>query len=372
MNNYLDIILLTICNKLQLSESKYELATERYRTISNIIQSDPVFENIELNMYAHGSFRLKTTVKPLEGEEYDLDFVVEISANTIGNMTPNELYNHIYRILSKDGKHNGMVEKKSRCIRVNYANDFHLDIMPGKQIFCGKNEILVPDRELSQWYHHSNPIDYADWFEGQARKGIISEIQNLRKIQCSTEPIEEQEIVTRLEPLRRAVQLIKRYRDVYCDKYNAKSVRSIIICTLMGEITSTYSDTLQIITDFCKYVKSKNNMSYGNPFEVHNPVVDELLTEKWEEDSQNYTDFINMVKELEMDVIQLRNKNINREIDLLLKKMFGETITNDAIKEYAKVISENRNKGALAVDSKGRLNAIGQGKTVKKNTFYGD
>ena len=52
--------------------------------------------------------------------------------------------------------------------------------------------------------------------------------------------------------------------------------------------------------------------------------------------------------------------------------MFGETITNEAIKEYAKILNENRNKGVLAVDSKGRLNSLGLGKTVKKNTFYGD
>lgn len=372
MKNYLDTILLTICNKLQLPESKYELAVKRYQTISQIIQAAPVFKGVELNMYAQGSFRLKTTVKPLGEEEYDLDFVVEISANTAGAMSPNELYNHIYRILSKDGIHNEMLEKKARCIRVNYANDFHLDIMPGKQIKSGKHEILVPDKELMQWYHHSNPIDYADWFEEQARKGIISEINKLRRIQCSAEPIEEQEIVTRLEPLRRAVQLIKRYRDMYCDMNNTEPVRSIVICTLMGEITSTYSDTLQIITDFCKYVKSKNNISNGKPFKVYNPVVDELLTEKWQEDSQNYIDFINMVRKLESDVIQLESKKLNKDIDLLLKTMFGETITNEAIKEYAKILNENRNKGVLAVDSKGRLNSLGLGKTVKKNTFYGD
>ena len=140
----------------------------------------------------------------------------------------------------------------------------------------------------------------------------------------------------------------------------------------MGEITSTYSDTLQIITDFCKYVKSKNNISNGKPFKVYNHVVDELLTEKWQEDSQNYIDFINMVRKLESDVIQLESKKLNKDIDLLLKTMFGETITNEAIKEYAKILNENRNKGVLAVDSKGRLNSLGLGKTVKKNTFYGD
>ena len=101
MNKYVDKILLTICSKLQLPEYLYKLADERYHTIATIIESDPVFKNVELNMYAHGSFRLKTTVKPLNGEDYDLDFVVEIPENI--QMTPQQLYNELYRILSHDG-----------------------------------------------------------------------------------------------------------------------------------------------------------------------------------------------------------------------------------------------------------------------------
>lgn len=372
MNKYVDKILLTICSKLQLPEYLYKLADERYHTIATIIESDSVFKNVELNMYAHGSFRLKTTVKPLNGEDYDLDFVVEISAETAGKMTPVELYDHIFRILSTDGIHNKMIEKKSRCIRINYANDFHMDIMPGKQINVISREIIVPDKELKNWYHHSNPIRYAEWFEEQAKTHIISEIQQMRKVQCSAEPIEEREIVTRLEPLRRAVQLIKRYRDIYCDEHETVPVRSIIICTLMGHITSTYSDTLQIIQDFYSYVNQCILESGQTPFVVKNPVVDETLSEKWEEDIQNYRDFVSMIDSLKQDVAKLRTLTINSDMNALMKKMFGETVTNEAIMEYAKKMNENRSEGVLSVDSAGRLNTKGVGASVRKNTFYGE
>lgn len=174
MASYRDNLLIGICGKLQLQPSKYTLAEERYKTISNIIQADEVFKTIDLRMYPHGSFRLKTTVKPLSDNEYDLDFVVEIPGGV--TMTPQDLYNHIYRILSNDGIHKGMLEKKSRCVRVNYANDFHMDIMPGQVINRATNEIIVPDRELKNWNHHSNPIGYAEWFENQAKTVIRYEL----------------------------------------------------------------------------------------------------------------------------------------------------------------------------------------------------
>ena len=111
MRTYTEELLLRICQKLQLTPSLYEQATERYETIAKIITKDDAFQKIDLNIYPQGSFRLKTTVKPLSSEEYDLDFVAELPADSA--MTPHQLYDHVFRILSSDGIHDKMVEKKT-------------------------------------------------------------------------------------------------------------------------------------------------------------------------------------------------------------------------------------------------------------------
>lgn len=368
MEKYTEKILYEICDKLQLQASLYKLAEQSYNTITDIIQSDDKFKDISLKMYAQGSFRLKTTVKPLNNDEYDLDFVVEIPENV--KMTPQQLYNELYRILSQDGVHNEMLEKKSRCVRIVYANDFHMDIMPGQSVGQG-TEIIVPDRELKTWYHHSNPIGYAEWFEKQARTHIINELALCNKFQKNAEPIDNQEITERLEPLRKSVQLIKRYRDIYCGVNKKEPVRSIVICTLMGHISSSYSDTLTIISDFCRYVNSQINMSQGKPFIVKNPVVDEILTEKWIEKIQNYQDFVDMMNALTDDVKELQALRLNVDITKKLKKMFGENITNEAVKKIAERLSAERKAGTLTVASSGLLNTKAIGVAVKTNTFYG-
>lgn len=369
MIGYTENIILEICSKLQLQPNLYALADERYHTIADTIQGDAAFDKLELRMYPQGSFRLKTTVKPLKGNEYDLDFVAELPQNS--NMTPKQLYEHIYRILSTDGIHNKMLEKKSRCIRVCYANDFHIDIMPGQAVDRLTNEIIVPDRELKNWYHHSNPIGYSEWFENQARTRI-EYILKSQKIQCSAEPIEEQEIITHLEPLRRAVQLIKRYRDIYCDKNGTEPVRSIVLCTLMGYISSDFSNEISIMMDFCKFVNRKIQASNGKPFEVKNPVIDEVLTEKWEEDEQNYTDFVNMMEALTEDLNKLNSDATNASVIKQLQAMFGENITNDAVKKNAEKLNKARLAGTVTVGATGILNATKAVAAVKKNTFYGE
>ena len=369
MNKYTESLFIGICEKLQLNASLYDQAVERYNVIANTINKDEIFENANLSIYPQGSFRLKTTVKPLSSEEYDLDFVAELPVSS--EMTPQDLYNHIVRILSNDGIHDDMIEKKNRCVRVNYANDFHIDIMPGKLINEYTHEIIVPDRELSKWGHISNPIGFADWFEKQAKTHIEFELNEMIRAQYNIEKVTEQEVAKHLEPLRRAVQLVKRYRDIYCEKNNAEPVRSIVICTLMGQITKFTGDTLQIIETFCKYVNSLIADSNDKPFTVKNPVVNEVLTEKWAE-GNNYQDFVSMMKSLTKDVKILRSYSYNTDINTITKKMFGETVTNAVLKDFAKEINNARQASTLSITSSGVLSTSSSGIPIKKNTFYGE
>lgn len=183
--------------------------------------------------------------------------------------------------------------------------------------------------------------------------------------------VSEQEIASKLEPLRRAVQLVKRYRDIYCDKNGTEPVRSIVICTLMGQSSSYFGDTLEIIWSFCDYVNKLIANNSTMPFDVKNPVVDEILTEKWHEDN-NYQDFVAMMKSLTNDLINLRSKSSNLDTNALIKKMFGESITNRVIKDYTKRLTESRNKGEISINSKGVISTNSLGVPIKKNTFYGD
>ena len=63
-----------------------------------------------------------------------------------------------------------MLEKLKRCVRLNYAGDFHMDILPAcpnDQI--GNGSIVVPDCKLVCWMH-TNPKGFAAWFFEQCRR----------------------------------------------------------------------------------------------------------------------------------------------------------------------------------------------------------
>lgn len=95
------------------------------------------------------------------------------------------------------------------------------------------------------------------------------------------------------------------------------------------------------------------------------------MTEKWEE-GNNYRDFVYMMKALTADVTLLKQKTLNSEINPILKKMFGEVVTDYTITKFAKATTAARVNGTLSMDKNGTLNTNGLGAQVKKNTFYGN
>ena len=75
-----------------------------------------------------------------------------------------------------------MVSPKNRCVRITYANEFYMDILPAcKDSTAGGTCIRVPDRDMRAWTA-SNPIGYADWFHQQcalSRRCLLSKADPL-------------------------------------------------------------------------------------------------------------------------------------------------------------------------------------------------
>ena len=110
------------------------------------------------------------------------------------------------------------------------------------------------------------------------------------------------------------------------------------------------------------------------PDVVRNPVVDEILSEKWNENSQFYMDFVKMIQDLSKDIVELSSFKTAVDIGMKVKKMFGENITSEVIKEQAEKISKARENGNLAINESGTLTMLNEGDAVtivKPNTFYG-
>ena len=361
MNPKTNSMLIKICKKLNLPRSLHEKAVESYQSVSKYLVSHI---NEDFKIYSQGSFATGTTVKPLSREEYDLDFVCETE-----NIDPFVLFKIIKNALKINPIYKYSLEEKKRCIRINYANDYHLDILPAQSDKNSNSEtsILIPDKEAQELIS-SDPKGYIKWFESFAHRIDTKEIETVPQYQSSDDK----------ENIKLIVQLMKRHRDVYFSKQSDFSQNPDII----------QSSPSIIITTLCRMsYKNENNILYAmkgitdciiqqNICEVINPVnPKEVLSERWEKDLNLYNYFKKWIQSLCDDLRYLETVSEN-QLSHRLIEMFGDRIITSILEEQAREDKRkylHKNIKNVTTSASGGLSlASKQQKHNPPHEFYGD
>jgi hypothetical protein len=299
---FLDDLLKRITETLQLNDSRRILIEQRYAAVSSYIeQSEGLFKDALI--YAQGSYRIGTTVRPRESEEYDLDFVVQIDKDW-KSIPFNLVYNEFKKLMLDDGNWANLVVEKPRCIRLNYADEFHMDIIPTctENRFGDRNKIMVPDRTEHCWII-SNPEGYALWFESKyiAQKGIyLSDFYPGMEIRAAQDlPKDDPNYLK--QPLQHAVQLIKRYRDVYFEGREKWAPSSIVLTTMVGQLYNGENSIVETIDKVIQRFESSINVErqYRRQFHIYNPVLhEEIFTREWETNPLLFQEFMKFIYSL--------------------------------------------------------------------------
>jgi hypothetical protein len=366
----LDDLLQRVGYKLQISKTQRTLAEERYTAVSKWLSKDEeLFGGANIEIYPQGSLSISTTVKPLSKQEYDLDMVCEIDQPWQGK-DPIKLLNKIEKHLKSNKIYEGMVERKNRCIRLNYANEFHMDILPSNPADTSiSTSVKVPDRKAEDW-KDSNPKGYTKWFNERSQQYE----PHLEK-KASIEPLPNDENFERKAPLKRAVQLIKRYRDVYfADDVDSAPI-SIVLTTLAGKSYEGQDSVNETISTILETILI-NLPTNGQRLVVLNPTnPQEDLSERWDGQPKLYSSFIKFIHDFKEHWDYFNELEGIHEITTELKKMFGENVIDESVRDQAEYIEKARKSKQLALMSSGVLVVASRevnAMPVRTNTFYGE
>ena len=222
-----------LCQGLELTETQFESAKQHYEAVGTWLADaeDPMLR--ALVIYLQGSTALGTTVKPISRNEHDVDLVGHI-ADVRSSIAPAVVKKAIGDRLRAHGRYAALLREMPRCWRLDYANEFHLDITPSiLNPACILGGELVPDKTVKKWCA-SNPKGYRALFEKRA---------SLRPRLRTLEAAIEKRLRAEIEPypmssgpkgiLRRVVQILKRHRDCYfLDSDPSLAPISVVITTL--------------------------------------------------------------------------------------------------------------------------------------------
>lgn len=324
-----------VAAKLDLDETRYLNAKEKYDAIGDWLNADnSTLAKYSPQIYPQGSFLLGTVVKPLSGDEYDIDLVCQLS--NIARTTRSQIVKEIVgKRLKENERYSKMIEPMNRCWRLNYANEFHMDIIPAildHEIV--EDAILVPDSDLADWTQ-SNPKGYAAWFKVKMQiQYDLVRASLARKQKKEIEEIPEHLVKTELQ---RAVQLMKRHRDMAFqgDKDKDKPI-SIIITTLAGlvyEARGYQEDLFQALRLMAEYMPQRVNPSIPR---IPNPTNhEEDFADKWIDQPKREKAFFDWVAQLQDDLDELEECSSLKSCEENLKQMFGESVVTESIKELS-------------------------------------
>lgn len=366
----IDDLLDKMAEEVQLDKTRYERMIRHYEAVKNWIESDEkFFKPFKYDIYPHGSVRILTTVKPIGRDEFDLDIALHLKTQW-ANHTPTKIYNELKRRLQEHETYKNMLESKNRCLRLNYSGDFHMDILPGiQENEWEEDKLRIPDRELGTWVS-SNPKGYAKWFINKANTLRVSLLE--KTLRAENLPIDD---FANKKPLQRAVQLIKRYRDVYFQKDDTYKTSSIVLTTLAGQFYNGEESIFDAVDSIVNRIRNKVSVSPYHRIQVLNPVNDqEDFTDKWEREPLYYSAFVAFCNHLHNEWQELKKGEGTITESRILKGLFGDDVVMRAQKNQADMLDSYRKRNSLGINrATGMMSSIGATATsaVKTNTFFG-
>ena len=240
-----------------------------------------------------GSFPLQTMTRPVNGTGYDADVQILMAYDSPSAV---DYIQAVYDCLMKHGTYQQMSNRHTRCVKLDYAGEFSMDIVP---CVTRLDECQYVCNRQDNRFEITDGAGYRDWFNDRSR--ITS------------------------GNLKRVTRLLKYLRD---HKGNF-SVKSILLTTLVGNIVkgdwdqdrfSSLPDALKAMSnDINVYLQDRVSMPI-----VRNPVLYvEDFNRHWDE--RSYANF--------RKLFGIYNEKINRAYSepdhnrsvRLWRELFGDT-----------------------------------------------
>lgn len=340
-------LLRNVAETLDIPDEVFAEAVRKYQHLGHWLEEQDAKQGRnEPSIYPQGSFRLGTVIRPItDADEYDIDLVYERDirkASTSQEQLKKEAGDHLRGYIRHCRESHlevpRLVEGR-RCWKLDYPDSFHMDVLPalpddeGRQKWSGQAEtrILISDRELHEW-QHSNPIGYAEWFKSrmavqfqEKRAALAAEMAK-----ASAEDVPKYKVKT---PLQRAIQILKRHRDIHFQDDEDRPI-SIIITTLAAKSYDNQANLLDallaLVRDMPKHIEVRRTNG-TNVSWVANPVDDdENFADKWEDNPQREVKFRSWLDKVNEDLdATLLSTDPNDIVDILGGSI-GSTVTKNA------------------------------------------
>ena len=374
-----DGLLMDVARRIQLTKTKHEVAVRNFQALCQHVDRDESpLHNLVVECYPSGSFATGTAIASrVQANQHDVDVVIELGISPASR--PQDVLDALYEATNGEqgSRYYGKVEKKSRCVTVNYEDGTTVDLMPVARLAEGPprvGNLFHHKHEIGEAYHKPvNPWGFADHFNRLVEydpafhelfKGRRLLVEGELSVKAETQPMPDHETLEEKSPRVVALQLIKRMRDVAFRQQSCEGFRkppSVALSAMSldaGQVQpSLVDEVIHLATFFRTRLREKNGPR--GTMRVFNPTYSaDEFTDRWPEngDRQDLFDYdlrqlIEGLRRLKNDILSFDEKN------RLLSRLFGETAAAYAIESHLDARRREMEASCLRVGPTGKVGA---------------
>jgi hypothetical protein len=270
--------------------------------IVGALRADSVLGRAIGDAIPQGSWAHQTIIKPVGNNEFDADVLLTIAEQSALTWPPRNYNLAVAEAFGRSGVYRDRTEPKDRCVRVHYANDCHVDVVPFVCLSDG-HEVIV--NKTANAFELTNPAAFSGWL---AERDAVSQGH-----------------------LRRVIRLLKYLRD-HKKTFKAKSV--ILTTVVAGQVSlddppGLYADIPTALTTIVCRLDAWLQANPLLPLVVDPSCPGTTFNHRWNQAS--YTDFRMWVHGLAAKASAAHSEPDARRAVLLWQDVFGTEFTGTAL-----------------------------------------
>ncbi len=289
---------------VNLNQTRIDTLEEKVETIKTVLNESDYKARIR-SFSPQGSWAHKTIIKPQPNKGFDVDLLMFL--DPLEGWSPADYIENLYSVFQNHGTYKDKVSRNTRCVMIDYAGDFSIDIVP---ILVEQNfselTYKICNRKTNR-FEPTAPQAYSEWL---CQKNSLTGSNQLRKV----------------------IRLMKYLRDIK----GTFSAKSILLTTLLGsrvldqDNSSTFTDLPTTLKVLLKRLDDWLQKYPEMPI-ISNPVLpNENFNRHWDQD---------------------KYENFRRKVNQYrtwIDEAYSETDRSESIVKWQRVFGEDFAKGEMA------------------------
>lgn len=150
---------------VNLNQTRVNTLQSRVSTLDKFLGDDSTLGDLVTDdVIPQGSFAHKTIIRPFTGNDFDADVLLPMDEEP--GWEPKKYTMELQKTLEASKKYEGKTTLGKRCVTIDYADDFHIDVVPF--VTRADSSTYITHRIDNEWIRQ-DPVALTEWIEESSR-----------------------------------------------------------------------------------------------------------------------------------------------------------------------------------------------------------